>query len=135
MSKKILATMACLSILLPSVFLMQPKQVQAAAADFTQGTNGIDDVLGDKSPVDIIVGIIKIVMSFLGIIAVIIILIGGFKWMTSQGNTTKVEAATKLMTAGIVGMLIILAAWGVSIFVIDNLIKLTDNPAGSYTGN
>ena len=81
--------------------------------------------LGDEDPRTIIARIINMAMLFLGIIAVVIILAGGFKWMTAGGNEDKVSEAKKLMSAGIVGIVIVLAAWGIANFILDRLVDAT----------
>ncbi|MFH0956142.1 MAG: hypothetical protein V1801_02950, partial [Candidatus Falkowbacteria bacterium] len=52
--------------------------------------------LGVKDPRAIAAQVINIILGFLGIVAVIIILLGGFKWMTAGGNEDKVGEAKKL---------------------------------------
>lgn len=69
--------------------------------------------------------IIRTAMSFLGIIAVLIILYGGFKWMTAGGGEEQVGEAKKIITSGIIGLIIILMAYGIASFVISNLISAT----------
>lgn len=69
--------------------------------------------------------IINVALSLLGIVAVVIILIGGFKWMTAGGNEEKVGEARKLILAGIVGLAIILSAFAIAKFVISALVKAT----------
>ena len=95
------------------------------AASHAKAQYGIDDLegtnLGTKDLKETISGIIDIVLGFLGILATVIILIGGFKWMTSQGNTDKVDEAKKLIGAGIVGLIIILAAYAIARFVLGSL--------------
>lgn len=81
--------------------------------------------LGNEDPRAIAARVINVVMGFLGIIAVIIILVGGFQWMTAGGDEGKVESAKKMMTAGVIGLVIILAAWGVTIFVMNALLNAT----------
>ena len=71
--------------------------------------------------------VINIIMGFLGIIAVIIILTGGFKWMTAGGNEEKVAEAKKLIIAGIVGLAIIFAAFSIASFVVQQLAQATGN--------
>lgn len=83
------------------------------------GPGGI--ALGDQSLQTTVVRLINVALSLLGIIAVVIVLIGGFKWMTAGGNEEKVAEARKLIFAGIVGMAIILSAWAIAKFVLSNL--------------
>ncbi|PIR95106.1 hypothetical protein COT95_00505 [Candidatus Falkowbacteria bacterium CG10_big_fil_rev_8_21_14_0_10_37_6] len=82
-------------------------------------------MLGDKDPREIAASVINIILGFLGIVAVIIVLAGGFKWMTAGGNQDKVDEAKKLMTAGVVGLVIVLAAFGMAKFIIDALVSAT----------
>jgi hypothetical protein len=86
-----------------------------------QSTTG----LGERDPRDIIASVIKIILGFLGIVAVVIILLGGFKWMTAGGNEDKVGEAKKLIVAGVIGLVIILAAFAIATFVLDSLINAT----------
>lgn len=83
--------------------------------------------LGERDPRDIAASVIRIILGFLGIIAVVIILLGGFKWMTAGGNEDKVGEAKKLITAGIIGLVIIVAAFAIATFVLDSLINATTN--------
>jgi len=65
--------------------------------------------------------IINIALSLLGIVAVVIILVAGFKWMTAGGNDEKVGEARKMLFAGVIGLAIIMSAWAIAKFV---LVKL-----------
>ena len=64
-------------------------------------------------------------LSLLGIVAVVIILLGGFKWMTAGGNDDKVEEAKKLILSGIIGLAIIMSAWAIARFVLIQLGQAT----------
>jgi len=81
--------------------------------------------LGNKPLVETVSQIINVLLGLLGVIAVVIILMGGFKWMTAAGNEEKVGEAKKLLGAGIVGLVIILAAFAIASFVITNLATAT----------
>ncbi|MBU0731727.1 pilin [Patescibacteria group bacterium] len=83
--------------------------------------------LGEASPEDIVVNIINWILGILALIAVIMILVGGFKWMTAGGNEEKVEGAKKLLIAAVIGLVIILAAWGISVYAIDRLLNITND--------
>ncbi len=69
--------------------------------------------------------IIRVAMGLLGIIAVVIILIGGFTWMTAGGNDEKVGEAKKWIFSGVIGLAIVLSAYAIATFVINQLITAT----------
>ena len=68
---------------------------------------------------DAAVSIIRYLMTFLGIIATAIILYGGFLWLTASGNQDRIEKAKKTIIAGIIGLVIILAAFAIVTFVVN----------------
>ncbi len=74
-----------------------------------------------------VASIIRTAMGLLGIVAVVIILIGGFTWMTAGGNDEKVGEAKKWIFAGIIGLAIILSAYALANFVINQLLIATNN--------
>ena len=81
--------------------------------------------LGDADLVDTIAQIIRIALGFLGVIAVVIILLGGFKWMTAGGNDDKEKEAKKLIFSGIIGLVIVLSAYAIASFVITSISEAT----------
>ena len=117
-SATMVATMA-----LPMVAMAQGGQVTANELLPTEiGTNigtGTTDIRIT------IARIIRTAMSLLGIIAVLIILYGGFKWMTAAGSDEAVGDAKKIITAGIIGLVIILTAYAIASFVINSLVTAT----------
>lgn len=81
--------------------------------------------LGNKDPRDMAVSIIQVVLGFLAIIVVLLVLYGGFVWMTAGGNEDKIATGKKIITAGVVGLIIILAAWGIARFVVTVILNAT----------
>lgn len=81
--------------------------------------------LGTKDLREGIMAIINVLLGFLGIIAIVIILYGGFVWLTSGGNEDKVGSAKKIITAGVIGLVIIFVSYAIASFVIDQLISAT----------
>ncbi len=69
--------------------------------------------------------IIRVAMSLLGTVALIIVVYGGFLWMTAGGNEERTGEAKKWITAGVIGLAIILAAYSITIFIVQNLVKAT----------
>ena len=77
----------------------------------------------------VIANVINIALGFLGIIAVIIILFAGFKWMTAAGNEEQVSSAKKMIVQAVIGLAIIFLAWAIVSFVVTNLQIQTSAPA------
>ena len=133
--KKIIAIATLAVLMVPAFVLTLPVQADLLSEedlwvgqdnsnlskDQIQGELG----LGEKDPREIIASVINIALGFLGIVAVVLILLGGFKWMTAAGNDDKITEARSILTAGIIGLVIILAAWGVASFVINQLLTAT----------
>lgn len=84
---------------------------------------GAQTGLGEKSVTLIVADIISWLLGLLGIAAIVIILYAGFLWMTSAGNDEKIKTAKKMLSAGVVGLVIILAAYSIARFVVTALIK------------
>lgn len=78
----------------------------------------------DASLADIISGIIRVIMGVLGVIVVLIILWGGFIWMTAGGEPDKVDKAKKMIYSGIIGLIVILAAYAIASFVMSSLTSI-----------
>jgi len=81
--------------------------------------------LGERDLVPTIASIINVAMGLLGIVAVVIILYGGFTWMTAGGNEDNVSKAQKIIVAGIIGLALILASWAIAKFVVQSLVTAT----------
>lgn len=82
-----------------------------------------ETLLGTKSLETTTASIINSILAILGIVAVVIIILGGFTWMTAAGDDTKLKRAKGFITSGIVGLAIILSAYAIATFVINKLIQ------------
>jgi len=89
-----------------------------AGTNTFQGFN-VGNVAAD--PRDVIKRIINVVMGFLGMIAVLIILFAGFRWMTAGGNKENMEKAQQLLVNGIIGLVIVFSAWTVAWFAVNTI--------------
>lgn len=56
-------------------------------------------------------------LAFIGIIFFILIIYGGFIWMTARGNEQQVSKAKDLIGAAVVGLIIILAAYTITTYI------------------
>ena len=97
--------------------------VTTGGTDFGLGNvdRGLGTSLGNRPLIDTISSIINIALGLLGIVAVVIILIGGFRWMTAAGREDQIDGAKKTIFAGIIGLAIILSSWAIATFVITSL--------------
>lgn len=68
-----------------------------------------------------ITNIINAVIAALGIVAVVVIVLGGVQYMTSTGDSTKVKKAKDTILYGIVGLIICVLAYAIVNFVIGGL--------------
>jgi len=126
--KKITKHLLSLALLLSLVAV--PAATLAGSGTLNLGDLGVTEIdatldIGRRSPIETVTRLINTAMIFLGIIAVGIILIAGFKWMTAGGSDDKVGEARKLMTSGVIGLIIILSAWGIAYFILENAVKVT----------
>ncbi len=116
LARKVAATAATvgLSLILP---------LTAFAGGIDTGINyGTATGLSTRDVREVVARIINVAMGLLGIVAVVIILAGGFIWMTAAGNEEKVEKAKKLIFSGIIGLAIILTSFAIAQFVIRSLV-------------
>jgi hypothetical protein len=127
MPKKIIFV-SILAILL-SAFLIIPvkaQNVQDAQTGLDQtagGVNAFSTQTGTSHTYDssYIAGwagqIIGVVLSFIGIIFLGLMIYGGIIWMTAQGNEQQVTKAKDLITSSIIGIVIVFAAYAITVFI------------------
>lgn len=63
-------------------------------------------------------GIINAALTLVGVIALGTMVYGGFRWMTAAGSEEQVGEAKKILTAGVIGLIIIIISWAIVNFVI-----------------
>ena len=128
LSNKISVLVVALMVMLPVFAMVLTANAQGANDMLWGGYEGNIQTatgLGNEDPRAMAGAVVNIVLGFLGVIAVLIILLGGFKWMTAAGNEDKVSEAKKLIGAGVIGLVIILMAFGIAQFVIASLYNAT----------
>lgn len=113
------------AIALPFANLPFAHAAQLEAEDLLSSDFGDSTGLGQGELKQTIGSLINVALTFLGVVAVVIILLGGFKWMTAGGNDEKVGEAKRLIVAGIIGMAIILSAYAIASFAISSIVGAT----------
>jgi len=115
--KKIVTGLLTISLLfLPAIAAAQIDTYDTIGTTFGMGTADLEST---------VINIVQWLLGFLGLIAVIFILYGGFVWMTAAGNEEKVSKAKKVIGAAAVGLIIVLVAWAIVIFVIQQTVDVT----------
>lgn len=94
-----------------------------ASSNDVFGINAVDNqlVLEKSDPRQVVARIINIFLGILGIVAVSLIIFAGFTWMTSEGNEEKISKAKGILKSAVIGLFIILSAWGIVTFIFREL--------------
>ena len=66
---------------------------------------------------------INVILGLVGLVAVAVMILGGFQYTTSAGDTAKVTKAKNTILYGIVGLVIAVLAFAIVNFVISNVLQ------------
>lgn len=129
--KRILTILFGLGVLLGGLLFVQTVFAQDIA-----GINAVNAeiALQGGDPRVIAARIVRTALGFLGIIALGIVLYAGFLWMTSAGNEERIAKAKKILTNGVIGLVIIAMAFGITQYVINTLLGIASPGGGVPTG-
>lgn len=78
---------------------------------------------------NIVATIIKAALSLLGVIFIALTVYAGYLWMTARGDEATAAKAKNILTMAIIGLVIVVLAYAISIFVITKLGAATLKPA------
>ncbi len=82
---------------------------------------GVDDEgaipFADQGVSGIIGTLIGVVLSFVGVLFLVLMVYGGILWMTARGNEQQVEKAKDLIIASIIGLIIVMGAYAITSFI------------------
>jgi len=81
--------------------------------NFTPPTTGNLNRLATLTIPGIISGLISLVLIIAAIVFFFILVIGGIRWITSGGDKANTESARNQITAALVGLVIVFAAWAI----------------------
>jgi TRAP-type C4-dicarboxylate transport system permease small subunit len=116
------------TILATFLFLFALGVGQAQAVDIGLGQDGLASKVGEQGgySVDVTdttfsesVGKgIKIALSLVGTVFLTLTVYAGILWMTASGNEEKVEKSRNILQRAIIGLIITLAAYGITVFIL-----------------
>lgn len=86
-----------------------------SSGKFTNPLKGID------SPEAFIGQVLKSLLGLVGSIALVMFIWGGFTWMTSAGNQTKVKEGQEILKWSAIGLIMIFIAYPLVMFILSSL--------------
>lgn len=91
-------------------------------------TNTGKDYLTDTTPagsngnlMDTVNVIINVALGIIGLVAVVMIIVGGLNYTTSAGDAAKVKKAKDTIMYGVIGLVVALLAFAIVNFVLTNI--------------
>lgn len=90
-----------------------PGAANIAACNIDSAHNN-DDLISDTNK------IINVVLGVLGVVAVGVVIYGGFLFLTAQGDPGKIKKGKDSITWGIIGLIIALLSWSIINFVLSS---------------
>lgn len=107
MSKSIFRNFSLLLILILGLLTISLPLINIEATN-----NAIENPLGAESFTELFLGIADWVAGVAVSVAVLMVVIGGIQYMVSGGSEEKVATARKTIQWSLIGLMIIVASWG-----------------------
>lgn len=82
-------------------------------AGYSQTTNA--------DPDSVISTVIKLALSFLGVVFMILLVYAGYLWMTARGDSGQVDKAKDIIREAIIGLIIVAMAYAISSFILSKV--------------
>ncbi len=128
-TKKIISTLIALSFFSTLLLITLSPFNNVFAANITESmTNQIKDFdlpSGGGDPEGKALGIVgKLINAFLslfGVIFLILVIYGGYKWMLASGRDEEINSAKDIIKAAIIGLIIVMMSYAITYFVVSRL--------------
>jgi len=101
--------------------LLQPGVQSTIGNQAMNSANSSYDVSDTNTIFTLIQTVISAFLGLIGVILLAYLLYAGYNWMTARGEEEKVTKAKDTLKRAIVGVIIIVAAYAISIFVMSRL--------------
>ena len=95
------------------------------------GSTNLTDVadkanLGSATPLPVIIGnLVRVAIGMLGVVFLVLTIYAGFLYLTARGEEEKVTHAKDTLQRGVIGLIIISAAYAIATFVISAMTAAT----------
>lgn len=100
---------------------------QTALEKFNTGRDIAANEMGyvpstERTLSEIIAVAIKAILTLLGIVFLVLMIYGGFKWMKASGRESDVESAKKIIENAIIGLILVFGAYALTVFISSGLV-------------
>lgn len=113
-------------------FAVHAKKTVADAPGFLQTASQRAGV--EQTNVQTMIGtIIKSALTITGLIFLILMVYGGFLWMTGRGEEEQISKAKKTISAAVIGIIIVAGSYAITVFVTERVVEgQTSQGSGSF---
>lgn len=126
MKRFIISTIAVLALAVGVVGFLHPttalaetaKDAVCSGVGAVSGTTGCSTPTGSSSVNDIVATVVNVMSVLVGVTAVIMIIVGGFRYVTSAGDSGKTSGAKNTIIFALVGLVIVALAQTIVRFVL-----------------
>ena len=120
------SVLAVLSLSLTAVFSSEVKAENAFTEDVCSGSYTAEQKAAagcneERTAGGVAVGVANVVLSIVGIIAVIMLIVGGAQYVMSQGDPSKVVKAKQIILYSVIGLMVALLAFAIVNFVLGEI--------------
>lgn len=74
--------------------------------------------------------IVYMLLSFTGVIFLVLMVYAGWLWMTARGEEAEVEKAQKIIISSVIGLIILVGAYSITTFVVPRMTDVTGKDEG-----
>lgn len=121
---KLKAAALVLAVTVMGVAAFAPDQVGAVVNPVQEIQKGADDVgaSGEASLGERIQSVVNILLYILGAIAVIMIVIGGIRYATSNGDSGSIKSAKDTILYAVIGLVVAILAYAIVNFILESFV-------------
>ncbi|MBN2854299.1 hypothetical protein JXK06_02060 [Patescibacteria group bacterium] len=115
--KFFLLSIFCLFLFSSSIVLAQSYGLDETISEVPAYQAQADESYDEKFVATKVGDMIGLVLSFIGVLFLILIIYGGISWMTAGGNEQNVEKAKTIIINAVIGLLIVIFAYTITSFI------------------
>ena len=126
-----------ISIIIAVVLLAMSSAPSVSALDFgseatkkAAGDAGYNPGTTETTFAETVGTIVYLLLSFSGVIFLVLMVYAGYLWMIARGDEAEVEKAQKIIISSIIGLIILVGAYSITTFVVPRLTDVTGKDEG-----